>query len=101
MALVANLDDWNSLTPALQASLMRAAEEVEQSQWRGRQAYIDQLVSEAQDQFGAQVMNPPQAEVDRLLAQIGPILADWKRQVGPDSARALAALDDTLGTHYQ
>ncbi len=101
MALIVNLDDWNSLTPELQLKLVNAAEELEKSQWNGRQAYIDGLVNQAATQFGSRVVNPPQAEVDKLLANINPILEDWKKQVGPDSALVFAAINKVLGTHYK
>jgi TRAP-type C4-dicarboxylate transport system substrate-binding protein len=101
MALVVNMDDWRSLTPELQSKLVAAAEELEKRQWNGRQASIDELVRQAGSQFGARVVNPPQAEVDALLANIGPILDDWKKQVGPDSALVLQAVNKTLGTSYQ
>lgn len=101
MALVVNMDDWNALTPDLQAKIVKAAEDLEKSQWAGRQAYIDGLISQAATRFGAKVVNPPQAEVDKLLSNINPILEDWKKQVGPDSAWVLEAINKVLGTAYK
>lgn len=101
MALVVNMDDWNSLTPDLQQKVMKAAEELEKNQWRGRQAYIDGLISQAETSYGARVMNPPQAEVDKLLVNAEPVLEDWKKQVGPDSAMIFAAINQVLGTDYK
>jgi TRAP-type C4-dicarboxylate transport system substrate-binding protein len=100
MALVVNMDDWNSLTPALQLKVLNAAEELEKSQWNRRQAYIDGLIDQAATQFGAKVVNPSPAEVAKLLSNIDPILDDWKKQVGPDSALVFAAMNKVLGTNY-
>ena len=55
----------------------------------------------AATKFGSRVVNPPQAEVDKLLANIDPILEDWKKQVGPDSVLVLEAINKVLGTHYR
>jgi TRAP-type C4-dicarboxylate transport system substrate-binding protein len=101
MALVVNMDDWNSLTPELQLKVSNAAEELEKSQWNSRQAYIDDLVSQAETRFGAKVVNPRQGEVDKLLSNISPMLEDWKKQVGPDSALVFAAINKVLGTNYK
>ena len=101
MALVVNMDDWNSLTPDLQLKISKAAEELEKNQWSGRQAYIDGLISQARTRYGAEVMNPSQAEVDKLLANAGPVLEDWKARIGPDSAMIFEAINQVSGTHYK
>jgi TRAP-type C4-dicarboxylate transport system substrate-binding protein len=100
MALVVNGDDWRSLTPDLQGELIRAGEELERTQWNGRQAYVDSLLRRAQAAYGSQVMNPPRSEVDALLASVAPVLDGWKRRVGPDSQAVLEAINAVLGTHY-
>ena len=101
MALVVNMDDWNALAPELQSRVLQAAEALEKTQWTGRQAYIDALVRQAQSTFGARVVNPSAAEVARLLSNVDPILADWKKRAGPDSALVLDAIDKVLGTDYR
>jgi len=101
MALVVNLDDWNALTPELQQEVQSAANELEQKQWQGRQAYVSELLKKAQTDFGAKVVNPSPAEVTRLLGNSGPVLEDWKHRVGPGSAEILAAINKVLGTSYQ
>jgi TRAP-type C4-dicarboxylate transport system substrate-binding protein len=101
MALVVNLDDWNSLTPDLQQKVLKAAEDLEKNQWKGRQASIDSLLNQALSHYGARVMNPSQAEVDKLLLHVDPVLADWQKSVGPDSGMILEAINRVLGTNYR
>lgn len=101
MALVVNLDDWNAVPADLQLQIVNAAEQLEKNQWNGRQAFVDSLVNEARTKYGAQVVNPSQAEVDKLLAQVGPVLAEWQQQAGPDAALVLAAINQVLGTNYK
>lgn len=101
MALVVNMDDWNALTPELQLKITKAAEQLEQNQWNSRQASIDSLVNQAETKFGAKVVNPSQAEVDKLLANVEPILEEWKARAGPDSALVFAAINKVLGTDYK
>ena len=101
MALVVNMDDWNSLTPDLQQKVLKAAEDLEKNQWKGRQAYIDSLLNQALTQYGSRVMNPPQAEIDKLLAHVDPVLEDWKKKIGPDSAIIFEAINKVLGTNYK
>ena len=101
MALVVNMDDWNSLTPDLQQKVLKAAEDLERNQWKGRQAYIDSLLNQALTQYGAKVVNPPQAEIDKLLVHVGPVLEDWKKKIGPDSAFIFEAINKVLGTSYK
>ena len=101
MALVINLDDWNSLPPDLQTKLVKAAEDLERKQWQGRQVYIDGLLNQASTKYAAQVMNPSQAEVDKLLTHVDPVLEDWKQKAGPDSAMIFAAINEVLGTSYK
>ena len=101
MALVVNMDDWNSLTPDLQQKVLKAAEDLEKNQWKGRQAYIDSLLNQALTQYGSKVMNPPQAEVDKLLVNVDPVLEDWKKKIGPDSAIIFEAINKVLGTNYK
>jgi TRAP-type C4-dicarboxylate transport system substrate-binding protein len=101
MALVVNMDDWNSLTRDLQQKVLKAAEDLEINQWKGRQAYIDSLLNQALTQYGSKVMNPPQAEVDKLLVNIDPVLEGWKKKIGPDSAIIFEAINKVLGTNYK
>jgi TRAP-type C4-dicarboxylate transport system substrate-binding protein len=101
MALVVNMDDWNSLTPNLQQKLLKTAEDLEKNQWKGRQAYIDSFLNQAMTQYGSKVMNPSQAEVNKLLVNVTPVLEDWKRRIGPDSAMILEAINKVLGTNYK
>jgi TRAP-type C4-dicarboxylate transport system substrate-binding protein len=101
MALVVNMDDWNSLTPDLQVAVLRVVEDLEKRQWASRQSYIDSFLNQAQATFGSRVLNPPPAEVNRLLANAGPVLEDWKKKVGPDSAMILEAINTVLGTNYR
>jgi len=95
------MDDWNSLTPDLQQKVLKAAEDLEKNQWKGRQAYIDSLLNQALTQYGAKVVNPPQAEIDKLLVHVGPVLEDWKKKIGPDSAFIFEAINKVLGTSYK
>jgi len=101
MALVVNMNDWNSLTPDLQQKVLKAAEDLEKNQWKGRQAYIDSLLNQALTQHGSKVVNPPQAEIDKLLVHVGPVLEEWKKKIGPDSAVILEAVNKVLGTNYK
>jgi len=101
MALVVNMDDWNSLTPDLQQKVVKAAEDLEKNQWKGRQAYIDSFLNQALTQYGSKVMNPPQAEVNKLLVNVNPVLEDWKKKIGPDSAMIFEAINKVLGTNYK
>jgi TRAP-type C4-dicarboxylate transport system substrate-binding protein len=101
MALVINLDDWNALPPDLQVKLVKAAQELERNQWNGRQTYVDQLIEQAGTKYGSKVVNPPQPEVDKLLVNIDPVLEDWKKKVGPDSATILEVINKVLGTQYK
>jgi TRAP-type C4-dicarboxylate transport system substrate-binding protein len=101
MALVVNMDDWNSLTPDLQQKLSKAAEELEKNQWNDRRANIDSFFKQALTQHGSKVMNPPQAEIDKLLVNVGPVLEDWKKKMGPDSMIILEAINKVLGTNYK
>lgn len=101
MALVVNREDWDSLSPDLQKKLLKAAEDLETNQWKGRQAFIDDLLKQAQTKYGAKVLNPPQAEVDKLLVNVGPVLDDWKKKTGPDAALILDAVNKVLGTSYK
>ncbi|MDA8125680.1 MAG: TRAP transporter substrate-binding protein DctP [Deltaproteobacteria bacterium] len=101
MALVINLEDWNSLTPDLQQKLVKAAETVEKNQWNSRQAHIDSLINQAMTKYGAKIVNPPQAEVTKLLANVDPVLEDWKKKMGPDSALIFEAVNKVLGTSYK
>ncbi len=101
MALVVNMDDWNSLTPDLQLKIVKAAEELEKNQWSGRQAYIDGLINQAETKYGSRVVNPSPAEVEKLLLNINPVLEDWKAKAGPDSAMVFAAINKVLGTDYK
>ena len=100
MALVVNLDDWSSLTPDLQEKVLEAADDLERRQWKGRQAFVDSLLDEALTRFGSRVMDPSPAEVEKLLLDVGPVLEDWKRRMGPDSAVVLEAINEVLGTDY-
>ena len=101
MALVINMEDWNSLTPDLQQKLLKAAEELEKNQWNDRKANIDNFFKEAVTKYGSKVMNPSQAEVDKLLVNVNPVLEDWKKKMGPDSAMILEAINKVLGTNYK
>jgi TRAP-type C4-dicarboxylate transport system substrate-binding protein len=101
MALVVNRDDWNALTPDLQQKLLKAAEDLEKNQWKGRQTAIDSLIDQAVTRYGAKVVNPSQAEVDKLLVNVTPILEEWKKKMGPDSAMILEAVNKVLGTNYR
>ena len=101
MALVINLDDWNSLPPELQEKVLKSAEELERNQWNSRQAYIDGLIDQAATKYGSKVINPAQPEVDGLLANVDSVVEDWKGKVGPDSATVLAAINKVLGTDYK
>jgi TRAP-type C4-dicarboxylate transport system substrate-binding protein len=101
MGLIVNMNDWNALTPDLQQKLLRAAEDLEAKQWKGRQAYIDGLLNQAITKYGARVMNPSQAEIDKLLAHANPVLEAWKKKIGPDSAIVLEAMNKVLGTNYR
>jgi TRAP-type C4-dicarboxylate transport system substrate-binding protein len=101
MALVVNMDDWNSLTPDLQQKVLKASEDLEKNQWRGRQAFIDSLLNQARTKYGSTVMNPPQAEVEKLLMNVNPVLDDWKMKMGPDSTIILEAVNKVLGTSYK
>lgn len=89
------------MPPDLQAKVLETADELENKQWQGRQAYIDGLLNQAETKYSAQVMNPPQAEVDKLLMKADPVLEDWKQKVGPDSTMILAAINKVLGTNYK
>jgi len=101
MALVVNMEDWNSLSPDLQQKLSKAAEDLEKNQWKDRNANIDNFFNQAVTKYGSKVMNPPQAEVDKLLVNVGPVLEDWKKKMGPDSAIILEAINQVLGTNYK
>jgi hypothetical protein len=46
-------------------------------------------------------MNPSPAEVDKLLANVHPVLEDWKKRMGPDSAMIFEAINKVLGTTYK
>ena len=46
-------------------------------------------------------MNPPQAEVNKLLVNVNPVLEDWKKKIGPDSAIIFEAINKVLGTNYK
>jgi TRAP-type C4-dicarboxylate transport system substrate-binding protein len=101
MALVVNMDDWNSLTPDLQEKVMKAAEDLEKNQWKSRRAYIDSYINQALAKYGSKVMNPPQAEVNKLLVHVNPVLEDWGKKIGPDSAVIFEAINKVLGTNYK
>jgi TRAP-type C4-dicarboxylate transport system substrate-binding protein len=101
MALVVNMEDWNSLPPELQQKLSKAAEDLEKNQWKDRNANIDNFFNQAVTKYGSKVMNPPQAEVEKLLVNVGPVLEDWKKKMGPDSAIILEAINQVLGTNYK
>ena len=101
LALVVNMDDWNSLTPDLQQKLLKAAEELEKKQWAARQANNDSFLNEAMTKYGVKVMNPPPADIAKLMANVNPVLDDWKKRVGPDSAMIFAAINTVLGTNYK
>ena len=101
MALVVNLDDWNSLTPELQQEVESAANLLEKRQWQGRQAYVNLLLKKAETDFGSKVVNPSPDEVKKLLENAGPVVEDWKQRVGPGSGEILAAIDKVLGTDYK
>lgn len=101
MALVVNMDDWNSLTPELQKKLLSAAEELEQNQWKSRQAYVKILFDQARTKYAAKVMNPSPSEVKKLLLNIDPVLEEWKNKMGPDSMMIFDAINKVLGTNYK
>ena len=101
MALVVNMEDWNSLPPDLQQKLSKAADDLERNQWKDRNANIDNFFNQAVTKYGSKVMNPPQAEVDKLLVNVGPVLEDWKKKMGPDSAIILEAINKVLSTNYK
>ena len=101
MALVVNLDDWNSLPPDLQLKVLKAADDLEKAQWKGRQLSINSFMDQAVTKYGARVVNPSPAEVDKLLMNVDPVLKAWKERVGPDSAKVLDAINQVLGTDYK
>ncbi len=101
MALVVNMEDWNSLPPDLQQKLSKAADDLEKNQWKDRNANIDNFFNQAVTKYGSKVMNPPQAEVDKLLVNVGPVVEDWKKKMGPDSAIILEAINKVLSTNYK
>jgi TRAP-type transport system periplasmic protein len=101
MALVVNMDDWKSLTPDLQQKVLKAAEDLEKNQWKGRQASIDSFLNQALTRYGSKVMDPSQAEVNKLLVNADPVLEDWKKKIGPDSAMIFEAINKVLGTNYK
>ena len=101
MALVVNMEDWNSLPPDLQQKLSKAADDLERNQWKDRNANIDNFFNQAVTKYGSKVMNPPQAEVDKLLVNVGPVVEDWKKKMGPDSAIILEAINKVLSTNYK
>ena len=100
MALIVNLDDWTALTPDLQQEVLKAAEGLEKNQWRSRQTYIDMFLDQAVTKYRSKVMNPPPAEVNKLLVNVKPVLEVWKRKVGPDATVIFKAINAVLGTSY-
>lgn len=96
--IIVNQDVWDDLGPDLQAKLMQAVAEEELDQYESATADIENILAAAE---GSIVMNPTQAEKDKMLAYLEDIIADWKAEVGEDKANEiLAIVNQQLGTDY-
>ena len=100
MGMVMNVDSWNKLGPELQKQFMSACQKMEKAQFAGVYKDIDAIEAKARELGGIR-KDPSQAEMDKLLAYVGPVLDDWKQKAGPVSADVLKAINEVLGTNYK
>jgi len=100
MGVVMNKDSWNKLSPELQKQFMSAVAKMEKAQFEG--VYKDVAAAEAKaKELGGIRRDPSQAEKDKLLGYVGPVLENWKKKVGPTSDEVLKTINDVLGTNYK
>ena len=99
LAVIMNKDSWNKLGPELQRQVMAAWRETEKAQFEGIHKDIGVLEKVA-FKDNAKWANPSQAEKDKLLSYMGPVLEDWKKKTGPVSEEVLKAINEVEGTNY-
>lgn len=100
MVVLMNMDAWNKMGPELQKQFMSGFEKMEKAQFEGVYKDIDVVEAKAKE-LGAIRRDPPQSEKDKLLAFVGPVLADWKQKAGPKADTVINAINEVLGTNYK
>lgn len=100
LAVIMNKNSWNKLGPELQKQVMAAWRETEKAQFEGIHKDIG-VIEKVAFKDGAQWANPSQAEKDKLLSYMGPVLEDWKKKTGPLSEDVLKAINEVEGTNYK
>jgi len=99
MAVTMNKDSWNKLGPELQKQVMDAWLETEKAQLAG--AKNDVGIAEAKAKsLGAIRQDPSKAEQDKLGSFAGPIVEDWKKKAGDESAAVMKVVNEAMGTNY-
>lgn len=100
MGVIMNKDAWNKMDAELQKQFMSAFQEMEKAQFEGVYQDIAAIEAKAKE-LGGTRMDPPEAEKQKLLAFVGPVVDDWKKKSGPLSAEVLVVIDEVLGTNYK
>jgi TRAP-type C4-dicarboxylate transport system substrate-binding protein len=89
-AVIVNKKAFDSLDPATQAAVTKAAAEAETRGWKVSQEKND-WYKKALTEKGMKIMPPP-AKLTADLKQVGAImLADWEKRAGPDGQAIVAA----------
>ena len=99
MAVTMNKDSWNKLGPELQKQVMAAWLETEKAQLAG--AKNDVGIAEAKAKtLGAIRQDPSKAEQDKLGSFAGPVVEDWKKKAGAESAAVMKVVNEAMGTNF-
>jgi len=94
-----NKDAFSELGPDGQKKLMIAMEEFDRANFEGANK-MDEIAQAMAQKAGITVINPTQAEKDKLLAYSGTVIEEWKKRSGPLGAEVMSAINEVLGTNY-
>jgi TRAP-type C4-dicarboxylate transport system substrate-binding protein len=99
MAVTMNKDSWNKLGPQLQGQVMDAWLETEKAQLAGAKGDVGIAEAKAKS-LGAIRQDPTKAEQDKLGSFAGPIVEDWKKKAGAESAAVMNVVNEVMGTKF-
>lgn len=99
LAVSVNKDSWNKLGPELQKQITEAWLETEKAQFQGAKNDVNVAEAKARS-LGAQRQDPTRAEQDKLGAFAGPIVENWKKQAGEESAAVMKVVNEVMGTKF-
>lgn len=97
---VANKKSWAALPKDLQNRILKLFTDK-----YGMATFNGGLKDDARQQaelesMGAKFLTPDHKAIEEYLANMPPVLAKWKKRVGPGANRLISVIDKVLGTKY-